>query len=290
MMIKLLLTGANGQLGHEIIARCPSTCSIVALPHEVLDISDSKSCDDAVRVCKPDWVINAAAYTNVEKAEDEPEIAMRINRDGPLNLARAVQRAGARLLHISSDFVFDGLQHRPYLPEDATNPLSVYGKSKLAGEKAVLSVLGNDALIMRTSWLYSAAGKNFLNTTLGLLRDQPFLQIVSDQTGSPTSAVSLTKAVFSAIAADARGIFHWSDDGTATWYDFACEIQKQALALQLVNEKKEIRPVSSSELKCKAVRPPWSVLDKASFIAATGLMPQAWQTMLEKTLIERKAA
>lgn len=284
---KILLTGADGQLGSQLLSSCPDGFEILAMTHWQLDISDQASCRSAVTTFKPDWIINAAAYTNVEKAEDEPELALRVNSDGPTNLAIAAEEAGARLLHISTDFVFDGTIRRPYRPDDQTNPLSSYGRSKLAGENAVQNTLGSDALIIRTAWLYSANGKNFMNTVLRLLREQPMLRIVADQSGTPTSAMSLASAVFGAIISDCRGLYHWSDDGVATWYEFASEIQRQALALQLISEQKEIQPISSSEFKCKAARPVWSVLDKTSFTDATGLKPEPWQYLLEKTLRQK---
>lgn len=284
---KILLVGAGGQLGGELITSCPDGFEILAMAHGQLDITDLVNCRGAVNAVRPDWIINAAAYTNVEKAEDEPEEALRVNGDGPANLAIAAEEAGVRLLHISTDFVFDGTLRRPYQPDDQPNPLSSYGRSKLAGEKAVQKVLGSDALIIRTSWLYSLNGKNFMNTILRLLREQSVLRIVADQAGAPTSTISLAAAIFAALASDCRGLHHWSDGGVTTWHEFACEIQNQALARQIIKEQKEIQPISSSEFKCKAIRPAWSVLDKTSFIALTGMIPASWQDMLGKTLSQK---
>lgn len=287
MNTRILLTGSHGQLGCAMIAGCPTGFEIIPAGHDQLDITDRQSCMQHVVRVKPDWIVNAAAYTNVEKAEDEPDLAMRVNRDGPANLAAAASECGARLVHISTDFVFDGQLRRPYRPDDATAPLSSYGRSKLAGEMAVLESGAADSLVIRTSWLYNADGKNFVNTILRLLREQPMLRIVGDQTGTPTSAVTLAEAVFAAIRSRAAGLHHWTDAGQTTWHGFACEIQRQAQALGILAGQKEILAISSSEFRCKAARPAWSVLDKGSFTAATGLKPRPWQEMLERVLAKK---
>lgn len=283
-MLKILLTGANGQLGQEMLNRCPSDIKIEATDYKELDITSIEACREYVSKIKPDRIVNAAAYTNVEQAEDEPEKAMLLNRDGAANLASVSKEAGIRFLHISTDFVFSGKNSRPYSPDDRPEPLSVYGHTKLAGEEAVKSILGKDALIIRTAWLYSRDGKNFVNTIIRLLKEQPFLKVIHNQHGTPTSTVSLTDAIYAAIEADARGTHHWTDAGETTWFDFACEIQKQALKYGIIKEEKEIKPVTSDEFKTKALRPTYSVLDKSSFISETGFSPRPWQELLEENM------
>ncbi len=188
------------------------------------------------------------------------------------------------LLHISTDFVFDGKLRRPYRPEDLPNPLSSYGRSKLAGEQAVLSVLGNEALIIRTSWLYGAVGKNFLNTILRLLREKDFLNVVNDQFGSPTSVMSLTSAIYAAIRADVQGLHHWCDEGVISWHGFAKAIQHEALDLGMLIKFKEINPVPGSEYKTKAVRPAWSALDCSTLCEAIKFKTTPWLECLKLTL------
>ena len=226
---RILLTGAGGQLGRQLQIDCPENFELLAIPHSELDITDTGSCLKTLSEIRVDWVINAAAYTDVERAESEPEQALRINAEGARNLAQAAHLTDARLLHLSTDFVFDGNVRRPYQPDDMTNPLSSYGRSKLAGELAIREILGNDALIIRTSWLYGPTGRNFLMTIMRLLRERPVLRIVADQTGTPTSVLSLSAAIYAAIKADLQGIHHWSDAGETTWYGFTCAIQQQAL-------------------------------------------------------------
>lgn len=286
--MKILLTGADGQLGRELIRRCPEGCFLTPMSRSALDITDSAACTRALRDCSPDWVINAAAYTNVEQAEDEAETAMRVNGDGPFHLANAVRKSGARLLHISTDFVFDGKLRRPYRPDDLTNPLSSYGRSKLAGEQAVLSVLGHDALIIRTSWLYSAVGKNFLNTILRLLREKDSLNVVNDQFGSPTSVMSLVSAIYASVKADVKGLHHWCDEGIVSWHGFARAIQHEALNLGMLIKFKEINPVPGSEYKTKAVRPAWSALDCSTLCEAIKYRTNPWLDCLKLTLQQLK--
>lgn len=288
--MKILLTGANGQLGQELIRSCPEHVELIAMPRSSLDIVDSAACLRVMAELRPDWVINSAAYTNVEKAEDEPELAMRINGDGPFNLANAARKTGARLCHVSTDFVFDGKLRRPYRPDDPTKPLSSYGRSKLAGETGVMSVLGNDALVIRTSWLYSAGGKNFVTTMLRLLQEKEYLNVVNDQFGSPTCVMSLTSTIFAAINAQVGGLHHWCDDGVISWHTFAKAIQQQALELGMLIKFKEINPVAASEYKTQAQRPAWSALDCSSLCEAIHYKTTPWQECLRLTLKQLKSA
>lgn len=282
--LKILVTGADGQLGQQILKDFSPIYEIVPTDFKELDITDKEACCKYLNDFQPDWVLNVAAFTDVEKAEDEPEMAMKINRDGPSNLAIAVKEANSRLLHISTDYVFDGKSKHPLRPNDPVEAVSSYGRSKLAGEKAIESILGNDTLIIRTAWLYSATNKNFMLTMLRLMREQPIIKIVADQYGTPTSVLSLSQAIEAAVKADIRGIFHWSDAGETTWHGFASAIQEIALSYGLIKESIKVLPVSSNEYPVKASRPTWSVLDKSDFTAVTGLVPEPWQEMLSKTM------
>ncbi|MBU1107589.1 MAG: dTDP-4-dehydrorhamnose reductase [Candidatus Riflebacteria bacterium] len=277
---RILLTGSGGQLGCQLQINCPDEFELLARSHSELDITDADSCRKTLQKVRPDWVINAAAYTDVERAETEPEQAMRINAQGARNLAQAALAIGARLLHISTDFVFDGRLRRPYRPADTPNPMSSYGRSKLAGELVIREAFGADALILRTSWLYGPTGRNFLTTIMCLLREQPVLRIVADQIGTPTSVLSLSGAIYAAIKADVRGIYHWSDAGETSWYDFACAIQHEAMQIGLLIQPRIIEPISTADFPSKAHRPEWSVLDKSSFTAVTSFDPRPWQQEL----------
>lgn len=282
-MQKVIVTGANGQLGKALQKLCPSGIDLIPFGSKELDISDKNSCLTIISKISPDFVINAAGYTNVEQAEDEKDAAMRINKDGAYNLAIASNKSGCRLIHISTDFVFDGNANKPYKPHEHPNPLNAYAYSKMLGEQAILSELGNEALIVRTAWLYSKEGKNFVNTIINLLKTRPLLKVINNQHGTPTCADSLAKAIFVAIEKNVKGIHHFTDGGEATWYEFACEIQRIALKYKLIQEERQIVPILDTEFPTKAKRPHYSVLDKSSFIEATGIVLEPWQYVLDKT-------
>jgi dTDP-4-dehydrorhamnose reductase len=284
-----MLTGAGGQLGQELLRVCPADYLLRALSHGELDIADSSACERMVAEVKPDLIINAAAYTNVEKAEDDAETAMQVNASGPFNLANAARKASVKLLHISTDFVFDGKKRSPYKPDDSTAPLNSYGKSKLAGEQAILSVLGHQALIIRTSWLYGPAGKNFLTTILRLLRQKDELSVVNDQFGSPTSVISLAPAIFAAVKAGLTGVHHWCDGGVTSWHGFARAIQHQALEQRLLAKFVEISPIAARDYPGQAVRPAWSALDCSSMSQALRLKQIPWNESLVFTMKRLKA-
>ena len=269
---RIVLTGAGGQFGQTLVACWPdsllSQYELIPLMRGDLDIADAAAVHSTLDALQPALIINAAAYTAVDKAESEAEAAFAINERGVANLAAA---STCPLIHLSTDFVFDGAASTPYAENTATAPLSVYGKSKLAGEKALLAQKP-DAMIIRTSWLYSEYGANFVKTMLRLLSERDALSIVNDQIGSPTSTHSLAAVVCSAASTrldsaampkEPSGIFHWSDGASITWFDFALEIQTQALALGLLKSRCTLRPIPTSEYPTPAARPLYSVMSRA---------------------------
>lgn len=278
--MKALITGANGQLGRALAARAPASIELIALTSAQLDVGDRAAVDAAFIDHAPAIVINAAAYTKVDVAEEMPELANRVNHLGVAHLAQAAQGSGARMVHISTDFVFDGMASHPYRPDAPTAPLNVYGATKLVGETAA----GCDALIIRTSWLYSAYGNNFVATMLRLMRERPVLRVVDDQVGTPTSARSLADAIWKLALTNNVGIMHYSDSGVASWYDFAVAIMEDAITIGLLDQPVDIIPIPSSAYPTPATRPHYSVLDKSDTIEALGYAPPHWRTSLRDVL------
>jgi dTDP-4-dehydrorhamnose reductase len=287
--MKVLITGAGGQVGRSLIATAPAATNFVATSHNDLDISDGRAVADYVRAQSPDVIINAAAHTAVDRAESEPELAGGINSEGPRHLATAARAAGARLIHISTDFVFDGTASQPYRPDAPTRPLSVYGATKLAGEKAVLDTLPDSSVVVRTAWVYAAAGNNFVRTMLRVMNANGSVRVVSDQVGSPTAARALAETLW-AIAAnpEIKGIHHWTDAGVASWYDFAVAIAEEGAQLGLVSDRVTVTPIATSDYPTPARRPSYSVLDKTS-LASFGLVPLHWRQRLRGVLGEMKS-
>jgi dTDP-4-dehydrorhamnose reductase len=283
--VKVLITGSKGQLGWELERSMPAGTQAMWTDVAELDIGDADAVSSLIGQFQPKVVINAAAYTAVDKAENESAISFTINRDGAGNLARAAATVGARFLHVSTDFVFDG-QGKPYLPNDVTHPLSVYGASKAEGEQQVLNA-GADALIVRTAWVYCSHGGNFVKTMLRLMAEKPALNVVCDQVGSPTWANGLAKALWRYACASQMetGIVHYTDSGVASWYDFAVAIQEEALAIGLLKVAVPITPIPASQYPTPARRPGFSVLDKASSIATLGTAPH-WRVQLRAMLKE----
>ena len=259
-----LITGAAGQLGRELVGNASPEVHCVAVNRAELDIADADAVMQAVHELQPDLVINAAAFTAVDAAESQPEAARKANEVGPANLASACVRSGARLIHISTDFVFDGSASQPYRPESTPGPVSEYGRGKLAGERAVLSQLPQ-ALIIRTGWVYSSYGKNCVETMLSLMAQKEELGVVADQVGTPTWARGLAEAVWAAAERDQlSGIYHWSDAGVCSWYDFAVAICEEGLECGLLSRPVKIRPIPGSDYPTPASRPAYSVLDKSN--------------------------
>jgi len=285
--VRALLTGAAGQLGRCLRATAPPGCEIVARDRAALDVGDPAAVERHIAATAPDLVLNAAAYTAVDRAESEPERAFAINAAAVECLARASRRAGARLLHVSTDFVFDGARGRPYRPDDPVSPLGVYGRSKLEGERLALAAAPGGCAIVRTAWLYSRHGSNFVTRMLELMAERDSLRVVDDQIGSPTSASGLARALWRlAERRELTGLFHWTDAGVASRYDFAVAIRDEALALGLLRRALPVTPVPASEFPTPAPRPAFGVLDKSSTWRALDLAPRHWRSALAEMLAE----
>jgi dTDP-4-dehydrorhamnose reductase len=255
-----------------------------------VDIADAESLDRALAEAKADWVVNGAAYTAVDLAEEKPELAAAINDAAVGVLAAAAARAGARLLHLSTDFVFDGASNRAYLPHDPPNPLGVYGATKLAGEKRALDG-GCAAIVLRTAWVYAAAGKNFVLTMLRLMREREQVRVVADQIGTPTWATGIACAIRDFLEAQApAGVYHWTDLGVASWYDFAVAIQDEALERGLLKRAVAIVPIATSEYPTRARRPAFSVLDSSATREVVAAPALHWRHNLRMMLDELRAA
>jgi dTDP-4-dehydrorhamnose reductase len=285
MTMMALVTGGRGQLAIELAARAPAGWTVVAPARADLDISDAAAVDAVVGRSAPDLILNAAAYVAVDKAESDSDTAFAVNRDGAANLARAATRVGARLAHVSTDFVFDGQKNRPYLPADATNPLGVYGASKLAGESAVMAVAPS-ALILRTAWVYSPNGANFMKTMLRLMAERGEVRVVADQIGTPTAASGLADTLWTLALAGVSGIHHHTDAGVASWYDFAQAIAEEGVALGLLPTLPRVTPIPTEAFPTPARRPAFSVLDKASTWALVQHRPMHWRGALRGVLRE----
>jgi dTDP-4-dehydrorhamnose reductase len=284
--VRALVVGARGQLGIELIRTAPSELEVVGLGHRECDVSHPEQVEGAMATHRPDVVINAAAFTAVDEAERQPALAYAVNAAGAGNVARAVQSVGARLIHISTDYVFDGTSREPYQPESAPNPINVYGRSKLGGEKEVQG-WSSTFLIIRSSWLYASHGKNFLRTILAAVQAAKPLRVVSDLTGVPTSVRSLTRTIWKCAARpEVHGVHHWVDEGTASWYDFAVAIQEIALKRGLIEKAVAITPISWKEYKAPALRPPYSVLDARALSHAIQQQPRPWRSSLTEVLDE----
>jgi dTDP-4-dehydrorhamnose reductase len=284
--MKVMITGASGQVGRALLASVPSHVDLRALTRAELDISDLGDVRAAVAVFRPEIIINAAAYTQVDKAESEPDLASSINAQGPGYLAQAALAIpGCRLLHISTDYVFDGVATVPYRPRDPPNPLSVYGSTKLTGENAVLATLRERAVVLRTAWVYAAEGKNFLLTMLRLMRERGSVRVVADQCGTPTTADSIARALWEIAQRPAvHGILHWTDAGDTTWHDFAVAIAAEARAVGMLSKPVQITPISTSDYPTAAHRPANSTLDCHESFTQLGFTPASWRTNLRATL------
>ncbi len=253
----------------------------------MLDITDEGAVRQAILDERPALVINAAGYTAVDAAEGEPARAEAVNARGAANVAQAAREAGARLFHVSTDFVFDGRQDHPYAPGDTANALSVYGRTKLDGEREIARISNGSALTVRTAWVYSAYRKNFVLTMLRLMREQESVSVVNDQVGTPTWANGLAAALWAAADhPEMRGVHHWTDDGVASWYDFAVAIQETALEVGLLDRAVPVRPIRTADFQAPAARPAYSVLDKTATWAALGRTAPHWRVNLRLMLDE----
>ncbi|RHO67708.1 dTDP-4-dehydrorhamnose reductase [Parabacteroides sp. AF48-14] len=283
-MKTILVTGANGQLGNSIrlLAAGYPQFAFVFTDVDTLDICDAPAVDAFVREKKADYILNCAAYTAVDRAEDDEALCLRINRDAVKNLGEAARAVGARVIHVSTDYVFDGTNHLPYVETDATCPASVYGRTKLAGEEALLAVCP-DAVIIRTAWLYSEFGNNFVKTMLRLGGEREQLSVVFDQVGSPTYAGDLAAAILTVLVqaeegAFVPGIYHFSNEGVCSWYDFAVKI------MELGNASCHVLPIESKDYPAKAARPHFSVLNKAKIKATYHISIPHWEASLRRCI------
>jgi dTDP-4-dehydrorhamnose reductase len=282
--MKVLVTGASGQLGGALLASAPDGLEVVGCSRQELDIADHALVDKVFAQAGVQAVINAAAFTDVEAAELHPQEAYRVNADGVGLLAQACARQRARLLHVSTDFVFDGRKSTPYLPEDTPQPLCVYGASKLEGERRAQAALGGDACIVRSSWVYGDGRACFVTRMLQLMRGGGAVRVVLDQIGAPTWSRSLAESLWRILESSLTGIQHWCDSGVASRYDFAVAIAEEALAAGRLHSPPEIIPIRSAQYPARARRPAYAVLDKAATEAALGTRAQHWRTSLRAML------
>lgn len=291
---QVALLGASGQLGKTLQARWSASqgndkIALHSFSHDQLDICKAVALQTQLGGLDIDVVINAAAYTQVDRAETDNEQAYKINAEATRNVARWATVRGCQLLHISTDFVFGGTASKPYIPEAKTAPLNVYGASKLAGEKFIQDQRSINAIILRTSWLYSPYQSNFVLTMLRLMAERDRLGVVDDQIGSPTSTSSLADLIEKVVLGPAQsGIFHWSDKGEISWYDFAAAIQQEALAIGLLQRKIPVFPISTEQYPTAAKRPAYSVLDTAKAQKVFGIQPTPWREALRDVIQEIK--
>ena len=286
-MKKILITGANGQLGNEMRVLFDSYPQFEFFPTDIeeLDLCNRQAIDDFITENKINYIVNCAAYTAVDKAEDDIDLCYKINVDAVGNLAKAAN-GRAKIIHVSTDYAFDGQAKRPYKETDLTNPQSVYGKSKKAGEDTLLENCSN-SIIIRTAWLYSSFGSNFVKTMMRLGREKDTLNVVSDQIGTPTYAADLAKAMMDIIVyceekqSFPAGIYHYSNEGICSWYDFTLKIHELAgIATCKVN------PITTEQYPTKAKRPMYSVLDKSKIKETFGLEIPEWETSLKKCIFK----
>jgi dTDP-4-dehydrorhamnose reductase len=299
--MKVLITGKNGQLGSELQNSCPGDIEVEFFDSQSLDITDFAKVNEVLIAFSPDVVINTAAYTAVDKAESDQTAAYAVNETGAANLANVCKAINAKLFHISTDFVFDGTKTTPYIVTDTTNPLGVYGTSKLAGEQAVDRILGSQATIVRTAWVYSQFGNNFVKTMLRLMAEKTELGIVGDQVGTPTWAAGLANMLWALIVntsscnsspvvtnneQNKATILHWTDAGVASWYDFAVAIQELAIDKGLLTKAIPIKPIPAASYPTPATRPAYSVIDKSEAELASGITTVHWRKQLN-TMLEQ---
>lgn len=278
--MKALILGANGQLGRALAANRPQHVEIVAHDIDTLDITNKVAVEAAVAAVQPALIINAAAYTAVDKAESEEAAAHAVNATAVGIAYDAAQAVGAQFAHVSTDFVFDGASGVPYAPNAQTNPLSAYGRTKLAGER----MLGDQALLVRTAWVYAPSGGNFVRTMLRLMGAHPQVRVVADQVGTPTYAPGLAVALWELTDQGVTGTHHYTDAGVASWYDFAVAIQEEAIAAGLLDRPTTIVPIDTVDYPTPAQRPKYSVLDKRSTFSALGGPSPHWRDNLRQMI------
>lgn len=288
--MKFLLTGKTGQLGWELERALAPLGTVMAFDRTGLDLADPDSVRRAIRDARPDVIVNAAAYTAVDKAEAELDLAMRVNGVAPGIMAEEAKRLGALLVHYSTDYVFDGTKDSPYIEDDPINPLNAYGRSKAAGETAVRATAPTH-LVFRTSWVYAARGANFVRTMLRLARERSELRIVDDQTGAPTWARSIADMTAAVLGVDSGararenpGVYHYTADGSVTWHGFARAIFREAETTLPGFKAPALVPITTAQYPLPARRPVNSRLDCARLAATFGVTPVPWEEMLKECL------
>lgn len=280
--MRALITGAEGQLGRALVATVPEGWACLSLSRDQLDVTDVVATRRVIAAYSPDLVFNAAAWTDVDRAEGEEDAAFAINATAVGDLAAASRGQNAHFVHVSTDYVFDGASSRPYRPGDARSPLSAYGRSKAAGEDAA----GAASTIVRTAWVYSGDKTSFCGKMLHLLSVQEEVRVVCDQIGAPTMATGLAETIWALGSRRLPGVWHHSDAGVASWYDFAVAIQEEALALGMLKQAIPVVPVSSADLQREAKRPAFSLLDSSATRRALESRAVHWRTNLRRLLRE----
>ena len=294
--MKVLITGSNGQLGRSLLKSKPKSIEVIATNSTNFNLLKINECKEFLIESKPDWIINAGAYTAVDLAESEPNKAMSINGVAPTELAKTIKKIGGKILQISTDFVFDGNSKSPYKPIDEPNPINIYGKTKLCGERGIQEVLNNtnQYLIIRTSWVMGPIGRNFAITMLNLHKSKDNISVVSDQIGCMTSTLSLSKICWLIIEKNnlqyekESGILHWSESGVSSWFDIATEIGDLALSIKLLEKTAKVIPISSEDYITKAKRPKFSLLDSTSTKELLNIENKYWRYSLLEILKEIK--
>lgn len=283
----VMITGAAGQLGYELQRTAPVGTPLLAIDIAELDLTAPTSVDDFIAEHRPSVIINGAAYTAVDNAEAQPALARAVNVTAAATIADSARRHDARVIQISTDFVFGGATVVPWRPHDTTAPESVYGVTKRDGEMAVRAALGDNALVIRTAWLYSAHGGNFVKTMLRLMAERDEVRVIADQVGTPTWANSLARTIWAAVAHPAvHGVLHWTDEGVASWYDFAMAIQEEAVSRGLLVRAVPVHAIPTSAYPTPARRPSYSVLDKTDTTRQLGTTPTHWRINLRHMLDE----
>ena len=285
--MNIIVIGHNGQLAWELAQLTNEDNTIICLGRNKINVFCLESITATLKKHNAHAVINACAYTAVDKAETDEKNAYQLNSDAVQNLAQACKDLSLHLVHVSTDFVFNGDKGSPYLTDDPIEPLGIYGASKAQGELAISTTIPKQSCIIRTSWVYSTHGNNFVKTMLKLMADKPELGVISDQIGSPTYAKSLAKACLLAAKNNICGIHHWTDAGVASWYDFAVAIQEIAIDKGLLSHTIPIKPIRTIDYPTPAARPSYSVLDKTSCNTVFADLPLIhWRTQLSKMMAE----
>ncbi|MFM2378900.1 MAG: hypothetical protein RLZZ143_1478 [Cyanobacteriota bacterium] len=285
-MKKVLLIGAKGQVGQELQVTLPCLGEVISIGREELDLTNSEKIGQLIREIHPDYLVNAAAYTAVDKAETEPELAYSINATAPKIMAESAEKIQAKFLHISTDYVFDGRKNTPYLETDLTNPLGVYGQSKLRGEEEIKTV-NSQAIILRTAWVYGSYGKsNFVKTMLRLGKEREELKVVVDQVGSPTWAKDIATAITQLLinADNPAGIYNFTNSGVASWFDLTKAIFEEAKISGIPLKIQRVIPITTAEYPTPAVRPAYSVLSSQKISQQLGYIPPYWRDSLKAML------